>query len=209
MRKTHFSLGLAIALATTAAIAIPVIAQNPAAAPAKSTAAVAAGTYAVEGYHTQILFSYDHMGLTQNMGLLSGGTGTLTIDPAAPDKAALSVEVPINTIHTTIAKLDEEFQGDKFFDAAKFPTAKFVSTSVKVDGDEAEVLGNLTIKGITKPVRLKAEFEAAGANPMSKKQTIAFEGSTTIKRSDFGLGTAVPVVGDEVKLDIVVAFEKQ
>ena len=205
MRKTL----LAIALATTAAIGLPVIAQMPSAPPGKPDASiVTAGTYALEGSHSQVIFSYSHFGLTDNVGLLSGGTGTLTLDPKAPQNAALSVEVPINTIRTTIAKLDEEFQGDKFFDAAKFPTAKFVSTSVKVDGEDAEILGNLTIKGVTKPVRLTAEFEAAGVNPFNKKLTVAFEGKTTINRSDFGLGAAVPLVSDQVELKIVAAFEK-
>ena len=201
---------LAIGLATTAAIAIPVLAQMPSEAPGKPDATrVTAGNYTVEGTHTQVVFKYKHFGLTDNMGLISGGTGTLVLDPKAPGNAKLSVEMPINTMHTTIAKLDEEFQSAKFFDAAKFPTAKFESTSVTVNGEEATVAGNLTIKGVTKPVTLKAEFEAAGVNPFNKKETVAFEGSTTIKRSDFGLGAAVPLVGDEVELEIVVAFEKQ
>lgn len=187
------------------------IAQTMPPPPGKKDAArVTAGTYAIDGGHSQILFSYDHFGFTRNMGLLSGAKGTLTLDPRALDKASVTVEVPIDTLRTSIAKFDGELQGAKWFDAAQFPTARFVSTGVRVeDGDSAKISGNLTIRGVTRPVVLDAEFESAGVHSFNKKETVAFEASTTIKRSDFGLGANVPLVGDEVKLEIVVAFEKQ
>jgi polyisoprenoid-binding protein YceI len=171
-------------------------------------AGVTGGAYKAEGGHSQVLFTYSHFGITWNMGLLSGVTGSLTFDPKAPNSAKVSVEVPINTLKSTIAKLDEEFQSAMFFDAAKFPTAKFESTSVKVTGTKATIAGNITIKGVTKPATIEASFLAVGANPMSKKETVSFKGTTTIKRSEFGLGLAAPMVGDDVKLDIMVAFEK-
>jgi polyisoprenoid-binding protein YceI len=185
-------------------------AQPAASPPGKmDPAGVTGGTYKAEGGHSQVLFTYPHFGITWNMGLLSGVTGTLTLDPKAPNNAKVSVEVPINTIHTTIAKLDEEFVSKMFFDAATYPTAKFESTSVKVTGTKATIMGNMTIHGITKPATIEASFVAVGANPYSKKETVSFKGTTTLKRTDFGLGMAVPMVGDEVKLDIMVAFEKQ
>ncbi len=201
MRKLLFALPLLVA--------VPLLAQMPPPPGKADPKLVTAGTYALEGSHSQVVFSYDHMGLTNNMGLLSGGTGTLTLDPKKPNAATVTVEMPINTIHTTIAKLDEEFQGPKFFDAAKFPTAKFVSTSVKAMGNNAEIAGNLTIHGVTKPVVLKASFAAAGTTRMGPAmQQVAFNATTTIKRSDFGLGMAVPMVGDAVSLKIVAAFMK-
>jgi polyisoprenoid-binding protein YceI len=170
---------------------------------------VTAGTYTTDPNHSQVLFTYEHFGLTHNMGLASGAKGTLTLDPANPSAASVSVDVPINTIHTTIAALDEEFQGPMFFDAAKFPVAHFESTGVTVDGESADIAGNFTIKGVTKPGVIHAKFVAAGANPFNKKDTVAFSGTSTIKRSEFGLGNAVPLVGDDVNLTITVAFEKQ
>ena len=95
-----------------------------------------------------------------------------------------------------------------FFDVAKFPTAKFVSTSVKAEGTGATITGNLTIKGITKPVTLDAEFYGAGTNPMNKQENVGFVATGSIKRSDFGLGYAVPVVGDAVELKIIAGFQK-
>ncbi len=96
-----------------------------------------------------------------------------------------------------------------FFDQAKFPTAHFESTGVTVSGKTAKIAGNLTIHGVTKPAVIDAEFLAVGANPYSKKEAIAFKGSATIKRSEFGLGLAVPAVADEVALTITAGFEKQ
>ncbi|MBO9575252.1 MAG: YceI family protein [Sphingobium sp.] len=188
-----------VALAQPGAPAAPAMSADP--------ATVAAGTYSIDPNHSQVLFTYQHMGLTFNMGLLSGATGSLTIDPKSPNGAKLSVSVPINTLKSTIAKLDEEFQSKMFFDAAQFPTATFESTSVAVSGKTAKIAGNLTIHGVTKPATIDATFLAGGANPMSKKPTMAFNGTTTIKRSDFGLGLGVPMVADQVKLNITVQFD--
>jgi len=193
-----------------AGIAGTVFAQAPAPAPMSSDPSkVVAGTYAIDGGHSQVLFTYQHMGLTYNMGLLSGATGTLTIDPKAPQNAKLSVDVPINTLHSTIAKLDEEFQSKMFFDAATFPTAHFESTSVKVSGKSAQIMGNLTIHGVTKPATIDATLLATGMGAMSKKPAMSFSGTATIKRSDFGLGLAVPMVADEVKLTITAGFDQK
>lgn len=186
-----------------------IIAQPAAPAMSDDPSKVVAGTYSADPGHSQVLFTYKHMGLTLNMGLLSGATGTLTIDPKSPGSAKLSVDVPINTLRSTIAKLDEEFQSAMFFDAAKFPTAHFESTSVTVSGKTAKVAGNLTIHGVTKPATIDATLLATGNGPMSKKPTVAFQGVTHIKRSDFGLGMAVPMVADDVKLDITAQFDQK
>lgn len=86
--------------------------------------------------------------------------------------------------------------------------AKFVSTSVIAKGTTAKITGNLTLNGVTKPVVLDSRFSGAGANPFNKKATVGFHATTTIKRSDFGVMYGIPVVSDNVKLDISVAFEK-
>lgn len=180
----------------------------PAVPGAKDPSRVTGGTYAVDPGHTQVLFAYDHMGFTENLGVIAMPTGSLTLDPKAPQNAKVSITFPIANIRTAVPKMDEHLMKADLFDAAKFPTATFESTSVKVDGTDADITGNLTIKGITKPVTLDAEFVAAGTHPMNKKETVGFEATGTIKRSDFGLGYGVPMVGDTVELKIVAAFEK-
>ena len=111
---------------------------------------------------------------------------------------------------TKSPKLVDELKGDKWLDAAKYPDITFKSTKVvKTGADTATVVGDLTMHGVTKPVTLEAKFNAAGPNPMSKVFTAGFEVSGTIKRSDFGVKTLVPIIGDEVQLMIDGAFEKQ
>lgn len=209
MRKSILAFAAAGAAALTFGALHAQQGGPPPALPTHDASKVTGGTYALDPNHTQILYTYKHLGLTQNMGLLSGATGTLTLDPKAPNNAKLSVDVPVNTIHTTIAKLDEELVSAMFFDAAKFPTAHFESTSVSASGEKATIQGNLTIHGVTKPATFHATFAAAGANPMSKKESLGFQATATIKRSDFGLGVAVPMVGDQVDLTITAGFDKQ
>ncbi|WP_188063967.1 YceI family protein [Sphingobium sp. KCTC 72723] len=186
-----------------------VIAQGAATPGTKDVAKVTGGTYAVEPTHTQIVFAYDHMGFTNNMGVIAQPTGTLTLDKANPAASKVSIDIPVANLKTGIPALDTHLMKPEFFDSAKFATATFVSTSVKPDGATgADITGNLTIKGITKPVTLDAEFYGAGANPMNKKENIGFVATGTIKRSDFGMSMAVPVVGDTVELKIIAAFQK-
>jgi len=177
--------------------------------PSHDAAKVTGGTYKADPFHSQVMYSYGHLGFTTNMGLLSGANGTLTLDPKAPNNAKLSIDVPVNTIHTTIAKLDEELVSPMFFDAAKFPNAHFESTSVTANGNSATINGDLTIHGVTKPATINATFVAVGSSMMTKKEYISFNGTAKIKRSEFGVGMGVPMVGDDVNLTITAAFEKQ
>jgi polyisoprenoid-binding protein YceI len=167
------------------------------------------GTYKVESYHTQVEFSLSHFGFTNYSGLFSGATGTLRLDPAKLGTSKLDISIPVESITTTVSKLTDELKGDKWFDTAKFPQATFVSTQVLPTADGANVTGNLTLHGITKPVVLHVRFIGAGVNPLDKAYTVGFEATGTIKRSDFGVTTYLPAVGDEVQLTIAGAFEQQ
>jgi polyisoprenoid-binding protein YceI len=120
------------------------------------------------------------------------------------------VTIPVDSVQTTSAKLNDELKGDQWFDAAKFPNATFESTSVRITGrNDAVVTGNLTLHGVTQPETLKVHFIGAGVNALDKKYTTGFEATGTIKRSDFGVKMYVPYVSDEVQLRIAGAFEKQ
>lgn len=187
------------------------IAQMPAAPGAKDASRVTGGTYQVDPGHTQVAFAYDHMGFTNNFGIISEATGTLTLDPKNISESKVSIEVPIANVRTGIAALDEHLMKADFFDAAKFPKATFVSTGVKADGPtSAEITGNLTIKGVTKPVTLDADFYGAGKAPAMAggKENVGFVATATVKRSDFNMGYGVPMVGDQIELKIVAAFQK-
>ncbi|WP_414901359.1 YceI family protein [Sphingomonas flavalba] len=202
MRLAPFALPLLLATVTaTAQAPMPV---SGIADPSR----VAAGTYQADSAHTQVAWSVNHLGFNAFHGLIGGATGTLTIDPARLADAAVSITIPVKRVVTTSTALDKHLLSPDFFDAATFPTATFRSTGVMVDGTRAKITGVLTLRGVTRPVTLDARFVGAGANPMSKAQTVGFEATTTIRRSDFGIRFGVPAVSDEVPLAITVAFEK-
>ncbi len=197
-------------------LAAPLIAQMPTEAPGKVDASrVIAGNYTVEKTHAQIRWSVSHFGFNDYFGLFGEPTGTLSLDPKNPNAAQVSIDIPINSVATSSKGLTEHLLrpgkvGGKadFFDVAAHPSAKFVSTSVMADGMNAKIMGNLTLNGVTKPVTLDTKFSGAGMNPFRKKDTVGFHATTKIKRSDWGITTALPLVADEVTLDISVAFEK-
>jgi polyisoprenoid-binding protein YceI len=168
-----------------------------------------AGSYKVESYHTQVGFSISHFGFTNYSGLFSGATGSLQLDPAKLGTSKLDISIPVDSVTTTVSKLTDELKGDKWFDTAKFPKAAFVSSQVVPTAEGATVTGSLTLHGVTKPVVLHVRFIGAGVNPIDKAYTVGFEATGTIKRSDFGVTTYLPAVGDEVQLSIAGAFEQQ
>ena len=171
---------------------------------------VQGGDFAVDPYHTQVGFTLSHMGFSNFTGRLSEATGTLTVAEGDHSASKLSVSVPAKTFSTSIEKLDGELTGADWFDAAKFPTITFTSTKVTVTGPgTATIAGDLTLHGVTKPITLTAKFIGAGANPLSKKYTIGFDATGTIKRSDFGVTKYVPLIGDDVELSLHGAFEKK
>lgn len=171
---------------------------------------VRAGHYRVEPGHTQITFSLMHMGFTPYSGMFSGISGTLQLDPAHPSASRLDVSVPVSSLYTPSDRLTGELKEADWFDAARYPNATFASTSVVADGaDNATITGNLTLHGVTRPVVLHAHYVGAGVNPMDKAYTVGFAATATIRRSDFGIKTYVPMVGDDVTLSIAGAFERQ
>ena len=149
------------------------------------------------------------MGFSPLTGLFGVASGTLVLDPKKPSEAKLDITIPIASLRVTSDGFAKHLASPEFFDAEKFPTATFKSTKVTVNDDDATIEGDLTLHGVTKRVTLDAELFGAGINPMSKVENIGFTASADIKRSDFGMGYAVPVVSDEVELDIVGAFAKQ
>lgn len=200
---TRFSSAPALAL-------LGLVATLSAAQAATAPQTVQAGTYQVEPGHTQVVFSLLHFGFTEYSGLFSGASGSLAYDPAHPAAAKLSVSIPVASVQTTSAKLTDELHGADWFDAARYPTATFVSTRVVPTGvGTADVTGNFTLHGVTQPLTLQVRALGAGINPIDKAYTIGFQATGTLRRSTFGIKTYVPMVGDEVTLSIAGAFEKQ
>lgn len=201
MKTPEISIAIGAILAASAAVA---------ATPGPAFDSVKAGTYEVESYHTQVGFSLSHFGLTNYSGLFSGATGSLRLDPGNLSTTRLEVNVPVQTILTTVPLLTDQLKGDKWFDVAKFPQAAFSSTNVTVGPNgELTITGTLTLHGATKPIVLHAHLVGAGVNPIDKKYTVGFQASGMIKRSDFGISLYAPALGDDVELTIAGAFELQ
>ncbi len=200
----RYALPLTALLAPVFAIAAPVIAQGlPGTA---NKALVTAGTYQVDPNHTQVTWTVNHMGFSMLSGQFGAGSGSITVDPAKPAATKVDVTFPVDQLSTTAARFTEHLKSKDFFDVANNPTARFVSTAVTPTAHGATMTGNLTLKGVTKPVTLQVHFVGAGNNPMSKKLNFGFHATGTINRSDFGLGYAVPAVSDKVDLTINAAF---
>ena len=203
-----------IATGTGVAIAQTNSAATTAAAPqlpgVKDTARIQSGTYAVDPNHTIVGWEVNHFGFSPYFGQFGNATGSLVIDRTNPSAAQVDITIPIDSLSVVSSGLRTHMLTPDFFDQANHATARFVSNHIVFDEetDEAVMHGTLTIKGVSKPVQIEVEFVGAGANPMSHKQTVGFEGEATIRRSDFGINYALPVVSDEVKLTIAAAFEK-
>jgi polyisoprenoid-binding protein YceI len=193
-------------LLAAALLAAPAIALAQA-TPDPNPANVKPGKYLVEPSHTRILFSVSHMGFTTWYGNFTGASGQLTLDPQKLETTSFDIIIPANSVTTTNAKLDSELNSPEWFDTAKYPTIEFKSEKVVRTGNNtAEVTGELTFHGVTRPETLNVTFNAGGANPMSKQYTIGFNATGELKRSDFNQSTYVPLVGDDVSLIISAAF---
>jgi polyisoprenoid-binding protein YceI len=199
---------LAIALAATAATAQVPGSPNP--------AAVTGGTYTVDPDHTLVIWTLDHLGFTPYTGMFGDVTGSLTIDPRQPDAARVDVTIPVAKVTTASAGLTQHLLrpgndgGKPDFFGANPADARFVSTKLVTKGQSGKLTGDLTFNGVTRPVTLDVIFYGAGKMPanMGGKENIGFRATGMIKRSEFGLGFALPLVGDEVKLEIAAAFQK-
>ncbi len=208
-RQIETDLAMITTLYRGAAVAALLLTASAAFAADTNPAAVAVGRYAVESGHTRVQFAVSHMGFSTWYGDFTGATGTLNLDPKSPAAAKVDITIPVASVSTTNAVLDGELKSAEWFDAGKDPTIRFVSTKVvKTAANKATITGDLTFHGVTKPVVLMATFNGAGANPMNKKYTVGFDATTTLKRSDFGVKTYVPVIGDTTSLRISAAFEK-
>ena len=204
-------------LAAPLLVAAPLIAQAPAQKPGSANpAAVSGGTYTVDPGHTLIVWTLDHLGFSPYSGIFGDVTGSLTLDPKNPNAAKVDVTIPVSKVTTASSGLTQHLLrpgkdgGKPDFFGASPADARFVSTSIKTSGQTAKIAGNLTLNGVTKPVTLDARFYGAGKAPaqMGGKENVGFTATTTIKRSEFGLGFGVPMVGDDVSLKIEAAFQK-
>ena len=207
---------IALAAGTLAAIA-PVQAQIAPQLPGTTDASrVMAGTYNLDPTHTLVGWRVNHFGFNDYFGLFGEVNGTLAIDPANPEAAQLDITIPVSSVLVASSALRDHLlrpgadgAAPDFFGPDPQP-ARFVSTGVVRTGPTtANITGDLTLNGVKKPVIIAARFTGAGVNPRSKVETVGFQGTAQIDRSEFGIDFGIPMVSDRVVLDITAAFEKQ
>ena len=175
-----------------------------------TTPALAApATFVVDPTHTFARFSYSHLGLSTQLSKFDKTSGTVVLDPAAKT-ASVDIVIDTTSVDTGYTTFNEHIQAPDFLDTAKYPTATFKSTKVDFAGDKPTAIhGNLTIKGVTKPVTFKVNHFVSMPHPMLKKDAIGADASTVIKRSEFNAGKYAPNVGDEVTISVALEAVKQ
>jgi polyisoprenoid-binding protein YceI len=175
-----------------------------------ATSAIAAPqTYVVEGTHTFPRFSYSHFGYSTQLSRFDKTTGTVVFD-AEGKTGSVDIVIDMTSVNTGFTDFNGHIQGEDFLDTAKFPKATFKSTKVVFeDGKPKSIDGNLTIKGVTKPVTLTVSSFQAMPHPMLKKAALGANAWTVIKRSEFNAGKYAPYVGDEVRIDIAIEAIQQ
>jgi polyisoprenoid-binding protein YceI len=163
-----------------------------------------ATTYTLEPDYTQGVFRWNHLGFSSPAAQFAQGHGTLEYDPSDPSHSSVEVTIPLGTLNTGVPALDDDFRSTDFFDTPRFPTATFKSTRVVKDAamNRLKVTGDLTLHGVTKAVILEVSVVKVGINPRTGLPTVGFDATTTLKRSDFGLGRYVPQVGDAIQLHL-------
>jgi polyisoprenoid-binding protein YceI len=160
-----------------------------------------AADYTVDPAHTSIVFKISHMGFSNVYGMIPGVEGKFSIDDAKPEKSNLNLTIKADSIVTHDAKRDEHLHSPDFFNVKQFPTITFVSKSVKkLDPKHYEIAGDLTLHGVTKPLKFTFTRFNTGKDPFGKDRT-GGEASFKIKRSDFGMNfmNDPSKVGDDVE----------
>ncbi|WP_249140505.1 YceI family protein [Bradyrhizobium manausense] len=160
-----------------------------------------ATTFDIDIVHSHVAFFIDHLGFSKVIGTVNDISGSFDFDANKPEASKLSATLKVSSISTNSKQRDGDIQGADWFNAAEFPDIVFVGkTFAKTAEQTGTILGDLTIAGVTRPVTLNVVFNREGQNPWDKSHVVGFSARTSIKRSDFGMKTAIPMIGDQVDL---------
>lgn len=174
-----------------------------------TSASQAAETYRLEKTHADLLFSINHAGFTEKHGSFRDFDGTLQYDAEKPENSKVDITVKTDSLDTALPARDKDVKGPMFLDTAKYPEMHFVSTKVtRGRNQDLRIEGDLTLHGVTKPITLNAKLNKSAPNPFDKRPTLGFSASGSLKRSDFGMGNLIPIIGDVVTITLDVEFNR-
>ncbi|MER2519180.1 MAG: YceI family protein [Bdellovibrionales bacterium] len=198
-----------LAIAMLASLALILQPAAPTQAESDARPALVSGTYQLDPNHTSVTFRVLHMGFSRFTGRFDKIEGTMNFNANAPEQSGLDITVYPNSVNANNVKLEEELRGDKWFNVLKFQRATFHGVKIERAGPAAaKITGEFTLMGVTKPLTLDVALIGSGEHPMLKKPVLGFSATATIRRSDFGLTNYLPMIGDEVTLQIETEFNK-
>jgi polyisoprenoid-binding protein YceI len=175
----------------------------PAFLAATLSASAAPAAYTFDKNHTEVRFCWNHLGVSRQCAHFTNFDGELVYDDASPESSKLNVTFKTDSIETLVPVFNGHMKGEKLFDTQKFPEATFKSTKFEKTGEKTgKVIGDLTIKGVTKPVALDVKLNFTGPHPLSKKQSLGIGAVTSVKRTEFGVSQGAPFVSDEISIEI-------
>jgi polyisoprenoid-binding protein YceI len=161
----------------------------------------AADDYAIDAAHSGVTFHISHLNLSNVYGRFDNFSGGFTLDSSDPSRSSFKLSIKTESVDTNNAGRDNHLRSPDFFNAKQFPTISFTSTSVKPIEGGYEVTGDLTLHGETKPITFSLNGGGSAEFPKGVRRT-GFSTNFTVKRSDFGVGKPMPVLGDEVSVSI-------
>ncbi len=174
-----------------------------------TTAFASAEKYTLDSSHSQVLFSYNHLGFSTTYGMFSGFEGEIMFDQEDPAASSVTVSMPVVEMITGWKPREDHFMTEDFFGVTEGDLITFTSTGIEVTGENtANITGDLTMNGVTKSVVLDAKLNQVGEHPMAGKPWAGFDATTTLVRSEFDLGQFAPFVSDEVEVRISVEAQK-
>jgi polyisoprenoid-binding protein YceI len=166
--------------------------------------------YKLESPHTQVMFNVSHLGFTNSYGKFTKYDGEIVWDQEHPEKSKVTATINTDSLQMNDATWNEHLSGENFFDIKKFPTMTFTSKKITVSGEHtAKIDGDLTLRGVTKPVTLDVTHNKSGKFPFGNDYRAGFSATAAIKRSDFGMTYGLLAVGDDVKIILEVESVRQ
>ena len=161
--------------------------------------------YRFDPVHTQIMFSTSHLGFSNPVGRFLKFDGGFRFDPEALEKSSVTLTIDAASLEMGDTRWNKALKAKQYFNAVAYPTIHFQSTAIKpTNRDTAVVEGELTLLGVTRPVTVNVRVNRVAIHPLTGKQTAGFSGTAKLKRSDFGMTSALTMVGDEVSITLEV-----